>query len=221
MREKLRRNHILAYFLGLLILTLGVAASVKSRLGCSPVASVPYTITVLTGLEMGRATILWQSILVLVQFLILRRDFSPWTLLQLLAGLAFGYFTSFSNWVFSFLPEAENLFARCGLTVLSILMMGFGVWMYSTANLVNLPSEGIVMVIAEKLKKPFHKIKVCFDVFSVGSSAIACLLVLGALGSVGAGTIVAAVGVGTMVGIWGRLLGGRLRAFLEKDTRHA
>ena len=84
-KTKLSSHRLVAYVLGLLILTLGIAASVKSDLGCSPVASIPYTMTVLTGLEMGRATIVWQSVLVLAQFLILRRDFSPWTLLQLLA----------------------------------------------------------------------------------------------------------------------------------------
>ena len=216
MNHKISLNRLTAYVFGLLVLTLGIAASVKSDLGCSPVSSIPYTMTVLTGLEMGRATILWQSVLVLAQLLLLRREFKVWMFAQLLAGMAFGYFTTFSNWVFSFLPDAHNLLARAGLSLLGIVLMGFGVWMYSTASLINLPSEGMVMVIAKKLKMAFPKAKICFDVFSVGSSAIACLIVIGALGSVGAGTIAGAVGVGTMVGVYSRLLGKRLKVFLEK-----
>ena len=46
------------YILGLFIMTLGVSMSVKSNLGVSPVSSIPYTITCITGLEMGKATIL-------------------------------------------------------------------------------------------------------------------------------------------------------------------
>ena len=219
MKNKISRNRLLAYIVGLLVLTLGISASVKSDLGCSPVSSIPYTMTVLTGLEMGRATILWQSILVLLQLVLLRREFKAWMLVQLLGGFTFGYFTTFSNWIFSFLPDAQNLLARAGLSLLGIVLMGFGVWMYSTASLINLPSEGMVLVIAKKLKIAFPKAKICFDVFSVGSSAIACLIVIGALGSVGAGTIAGAVGVGTMVGVYSRLLGKWLDAFLADKTK--
>ena len=53
-----------AYVIGLLIMTLGVAISVKSNLGVSPVSSIPYTITCVVGLEMGKATILFHAVLV-------------------------------------------------------------------------------------------------------------------------------------------------------------
>ena len=58
-----------AYVIGLLIMTLGVAISVKSNLGVSPVSSIPYTITCVVGLEMGKATILFHAVLVLLQIL--------------------------------------------------------------------------------------------------------------------------------------------------------
>ena len=63
-----------AYVIGLLIMTLGVAISVKSNLGVSPVSSIPYTITCVVGLEMGKATILFHAVLVLLQILLLRRQ---------------------------------------------------------------------------------------------------------------------------------------------------
>lgn len=47
------------YFIGLFIMTIGIALSVKSNLGVSPVSSIPYTITCVWGIEMGKATILF------------------------------------------------------------------------------------------------------------------------------------------------------------------
>ena len=47
------------YFIGLFIMTIGIALSVKSNLGVSPVSSIPYTITRVWGIEMGKATILF------------------------------------------------------------------------------------------------------------------------------------------------------------------
>ena len=47
------------YFIGLFVMTIGIALSVKSNLGVSPVSSIPYTMTCVWGIEMGKATILF------------------------------------------------------------------------------------------------------------------------------------------------------------------
>lgn len=38
-------NRLICYFVGLFIMTAGIAISVKSNLGVSPVSSIPYTVT--------------------------------------------------------------------------------------------------------------------------------------------------------------------------------
>ena len=79
MRAKMKNENLAirlgAYFLGLFLMTLGVSMSVKSNLGVSPVSSIPYTITCITGLEMGKATIVFHVFLVALQILILRKAF--------------------------------------------------------------------------------------------------------------------------------------------------
>ena len=60
-------TRITIYILGSFIMTLGISMSVKSDLGVSPVCSIPYTITCITGLEMGKATILFHIGLVVMQ----------------------------------------------------------------------------------------------------------------------------------------------------------
>ena len=42
MKEKLKPSRLIAYAAGLMLLALGIAASVRSDLGSSPVASVPF-----------------------------------------------------------------------------------------------------------------------------------------------------------------------------------
>ena len=53
------------YFIGLFVMTIGIALSVKSNLGVSPVSSIPYTMTCVWGIEMGKATILFHIVMVL------------------------------------------------------------------------------------------------------------------------------------------------------------
>lgn len=43
-------NRLICYFVGLFIMTAGIAISVKSNLGVSPVSSIPYTVTRCWGL---------------------------------------------------------------------------------------------------------------------------------------------------------------------------
>lgn len=74
---------LVIYLIGLFIMTLGISMSVKSNLGVSPVSSIPYTITCITGLEMGKATILFHIVLVALQFVILRGAFQIKSLLRL------------------------------------------------------------------------------------------------------------------------------------------
>ena len=65
------------HFIGLFAMTIGIALSVKSNLGVLLVSSIPYTMTCVWGIEMGKATILFHIVLVLIQILLLRRNFLP------------------------------------------------------------------------------------------------------------------------------------------------
>lgn len=220
MKEKLTPSRLAAYVSGLMLLALGIAASMRSDLGSSPVASVPFMFNLTTGIEMGTATIMWQSFLVFLQFLLLRRDFSPWILLQLITGFLFGYCNSFAVWIFSLFPAPESIFMRGVFTCIGFVVGGFGVWLYSSADVINMPSEGVVMVIAKKLGKPFHIIKICFDVTSVVIAGSCCLIFIRSLGSVGIGTVVISIMLGTMVGIYAKNWGKALQSIFDKDKRY-
>lgn len=118
--------------------------SVKSNFGVSPVSSIPYTITYMTGLEMGKATILFHIGLVVLQIINLRKDFKIKNLLQLVVGVIFGYFTTFSNYLFSFLPQTEDIAIRTIMMVESAALIAVGIFFYLPADIVPLAGEGAV-----------------------------------------------------------------------------
>ena len=84
---------LLYYFGGFFVMTIGIALSVKSNLGVSPVSSIPYTMTCVWGIEMGVATVIFHVILVILQMLLMRRRFECKNLLQIPVGMVFGAFT--------------------------------------------------------------------------------------------------------------------------------
>ncbi len=184
------------YIIGLFIMTLGIGISVKSDLGVSPVSSIPYTMTCVWGIEMGKATILFHVGLVIIQIILLRRRFRIKNLLQVPVGVMFGYFTTFSNYLMSFLPEPHNIAIQLGMMLASTVLIAIGLFFYVPADIIPLAGEGAMLAIADVTKRQFSTIKLIFDISMVVISLITCLLLLRSLGSVGLGTVIAAVLVG-------------------------
>lgn len=204
------------YFIGLFVMTIGIALSVKSNLGVSPVSSIPYTITCVWGIEMGKATILFHIVLVLIQILVLRKNFKPVQLLQILIGVVFGYFTTFCNYLVSFLPTPDNLGIRILMVLASTVFVAVGIFLYLPADLIPLAGEGCMQAVSTVTHIEFAKVKIGFDCTMVLVSAVTCLTILHSLGSVGIGTILAAVLVGTLVGIINRAFGRQRDRLLGK-----
>lgn len=200
---------LFSYFLGFFIMTLGISMSVKSNLGVSPVSSIPYTITCITGLEMGKATIVFHIFLVLLQILVLRKNFKLKNLLQILIGIIFGYFTTFSNYLFSFFPTPENLVIRIIMSLGSAVLIAAGIFFYLPADLIPLAGEGAMKAISDTTHIYFSKVKIAFDVSMVVISLISCLIAIHSFGSVGIGTIIAALLVGSVLTLISKLFGDR------------
>ncbi len=198
---------ILMYILGLFILTIGISISVKSDLGVSPLSSLPYTMTCVWGIEMGKATIIFHCLLVLLQAILLGRKFKPINLLQVLAGIIFGYFTTFCNYLISFIPSPNNMIDQIMMALISTVFVAVGTFFYLPTNIMPLAGEGIVDTIAVVTKTEFSNIKIMFDSFLVLVSVIICFIVLHNLGSVGIGTLIAALLVGTEIGYLTKLFG--------------
>ena len=195
------------YFFGLLIMTLGVAVSVKSDLGVSPVSSIPYTMTCVWGIEMGKATIVFHAALVLVQVILLRRKFQLKNLLQIPVGVLFGYMTTFSNHLMTFLPDPGNIYIRLGMVVISTVLVAIGLFFYVPADIIPLAGEGVMLAISKVADKAFSTVKIAFDVTMVVISLITCLILIHSLGSVGIGTVIAAVMVGMVLKLITKLFG--------------
>lgn len=193
-------SRLVCYFVGLFIMTIGIALSVKSDLGVSPVSSIPYTLTVCWGIEMGKATILFHCVLIVIQVLILRRNFKLKSLLQLPVGIVFGYFTTFCNSLAGHLPSTDNIFIRIVMILISVVLVAIGIFMYLPADIMPLAGEGVMQAVSDTLKIEFAKVKIAFDITMVVISLAVCLIVLHTLGSVGAGTAISAILVGVVLG---------------------
>ncbi len=197
--EELTLRRVFNYVFGLYLITLGVAFSIKSGLGSAPVSSIPYAMNLIWAVEIGIATFIFHAILVAMELALLRGDFKRKHFLQVFVGVLFGAFTSFSVALMYFIPPADNLIWAFVMTVLSIFLIALGLFFYVPTNLIPLSVEGVTQAIAIVTDKPFPTIKVYFDICVVSTALILSYGFLGQFGSVGIGTILGALFIGTTV----------------------
>lgn len=196
------------FFLGLLILSLGVAAITKASLGTSPITSIPYSLSLIfTDLTLGNFTILYSFLLVGIQAAILRRKANKFNLaMQLVVSVFFGYFVDLGMWVFDSLDPVEY-WARIACVILGCCGLAFGVYMQIIADLVIIPGDGLAYTLTMKLRKPYNRVRVTQDVTMIVIAAIIGYVGLGTLGGVREGTIISALLVGNIASLYVRKLG--------------
>ena len=192
-------SRIAAYAIGLLILAFGVAFSVNSNLGVSPANSFPYVVCLILNTKMGNCETVIFICYILLQIVILRKDFQWINLSQILFSTLFGKFVDFAKMVldgFCFPTYAGRLL----MLAISIVLIAIGISMYMGAKLVNMPTEGLASAIAAKLpNKEFHQTKVMVDCASVGTALILSLCFLGGLQGIREGTIIRAIVIGKVI----------------------
>ena len=85
---------------------------------------------------------------------------------------------------------------------ISMVLIALGILFYLAPNLISLPGEGIMQVIAHKLDKPLPVIKMCFDC-TVSLIALAISLAyFRQFHGIREGTVIAAFGVGKILGLY-------------------
>jgi uncharacterized membrane protein YczE len=211
-------KRIILFIAGVFVMALGVSFSVKSNLGVSPVTSVPFVLSRIFSVTLGTTTIYYYLFCMALQAVILRRDYRIINLLQILASFAFGLFTDATTWMISFLPVTGNYLVRFVYLAAGICCVAFGILLYLNTALVALPTDGTVQAISYKGRFKLHKVKIAYDCVSTAIAVALSLSVLGTIDGIGVGTVIAAVGVGRMLGVFSKLLKDRLLRFLGMQT---
>ena len=204
-------KRLLLYFGGLLIMTLGVAISVKSCLGVTPISSIPYTMTVVTGMDLGIATMLFSVAVVLLQIVMLRKDYKVINLLQIPIGVVFGLFMTACGKLMTFFPDPSDMVLKFMIMLFSTVLVALGVFLYVPTGFIPLAPEGFLVAASKLTKIKFGTVKVICDVAMVIVSLITCLH---SPGSVGIGTVAAALLVGTEVKMLTKWLGKKRDSFI-------
>lgn len=201
--EKFKRY--IVFLIGLFVNSLGVSLITKADLGTSPISSIPYVLSLNFPMTLGQFTIFFSLFLILLQFLILRKNFKAEHLLQIPISILFGYFIDLTMILLEFVTPHQYA-AKIIYLLIGCIVLGFGVYIEVLANVAMLPGESFVRAVSSTWNTEFGTTKVCFDVSMTVIAAALSFLFIYHLDGVREGTIIAALLVGFLARMFGRLL---------------
>ena len=196
------KNYAL-FLVGLFIASMGVALSTKAGLGTSPVAAVPYSVSIVNhALTFGWWLNIWSLLQVAVQVILLRKKCKPVEIIiQAVLALVYGYMTDFSCKLIDGI-QPNTYFAQLLWMALGCVVLALGIWIQLKGGVAMLPGEAMNRAISQVSGKRYENIKILFDVLYIVAAAVISFLTTGKLQGVREGSIIAAVVVGNIIKLY-------------------
>ena len=117
--------------------SLGVSLITKASLGTSPITSIPYVLSLSFPFTLGNFTIFFSVFLILLQLLILRKNFKLEHVLQIPISIIFGYFIDLTMLLFTWV-NPQTYIMKIVYLLIGCLILGFGVYMEVLADVVSM-----------------------------------------------------------------------------------
>lgn len=199
-------RRIISFILSLFVLGISVALTIRANLGSSPITCPPYVLSMIPSspLTVGGWIFCMQFFFVLLQWVLLRKDFQKIQILQLGICLLFGFFSDLGMWITEPLQWGDTLLgyaARWVQLAVAGAILGVGVIWEVRSDILLIPGEGLPITISRVFHIDFGKVKIAFDVFLVAVAVICCYMAFGRWrwDLVGAGTLFSMFYVGMVV----------------------
>lgn len=195
------------YFIGVLILGLGIVLNTKTGLGVSAINSFPYAISEMAPVTLGNATAILYFLFVVAQ-LSIHRKLDLKVLLQIpfsyLMGAIIDFYNNALNFTITSLPLALAVLA------VAILLTALGAFVVVSLDLIPNPADGIVNSISFLTKREFGKTKLIFDCIMIVATVLVSFFISGSIIGIGIGTVVSALLIGNIIVIYNRYFGSYL-----------
>ena len=160
--------------LGLVLVALGVGISIKSNLGIAPPSCPPTVLNLRwSGISIGTFTWMMHIVFILLQVLLLRKDFKLRYLMQIPAAFVFGYMCDGAIWLFDAIASpSTNYFIQILLSLLAVILTAIGIKLEVAGDGWILAGDMTVAVLSQVTKTRFSTVKVVFDIFLVVVTAL-------------------------------------------------
>jgi uncharacterized membrane protein YczE len=211
LKKKRLFRRVFVYVLGLFILALGIAFTINSALGISSISLIPFVVSKILGIYMGICVTGLFVIFILLQIIILRKEFKLINLTQLAVAYMFGFFVDTARLIVGdfYLPTYAG---QLLMLAIGISLIVCGLTLYLEAKLISKPPEGLILALVQKIpNSAFHRIKIIMDSTLVTIGIILSLVFLGGFYGIREGTLISAILIGKLMPLSKKCLSPFLR----------
>ena len=193
--DKLKRYSM--FIAGVIFSALGISLITKAGLGTSPITSLAFVLTFIFPHSLGEFTMLVNTVMFLIQAALLGKAFGKIQLLQLPAALLFSACIDGWMYILGFWKTGSYV-GQVLMLLLGCVFLGLGIAFEVIPNVLILPGEGLVRVIAGLTGWRFGLVKTGFDMSIVASAVGVSLFFTGHVLGIREGTVLAALIVGSI-----------------------
>lgn len=165
-------KNILLVIIAVVITAIGGSFTVKANVGVGAYEALNMNINQLTGIKIGTLAIALNMTCVLIQWLLLKKDFSFRQFLQVPVTLILGQvlnvmlYTVFAN------ITIEQYWMKIAMVILGGLIAAIGVGSMMALNYINMPLEGACMAFSSRYGLNFGKVRQIVDVLLIASALL-------------------------------------------------
>lgn len=215
---------IFFYILGICTLALGLTLSTKTKLGASAIIAVAFSISEISGIQLGDATFILYCFFIAVEIVLhllpgkrAPSDKRKALIIDVLQLPFSVFFTRLLNVYAAWIPVPEQLPVRITVLVLAIVLIGVGAALTLDMRLVASPGDGIVQAISDRSGLELGITKNIVDVCCVVFTCLLTLVCVRHIIGIGIGTLAGMLGTGRVIAIFNRMFGAYLIPLGKRD----
>ncbi len=203
--RKLKLPAELAFFVGIIILAIGIAFFIKADFGMSVIQSVAYLLSLsIPSISFGTMSYLLQFLLIVALCIVVRR-FSIRFIISFGSAIFYGYTVDFVIYLMRSLTT-NSLAVRILFFIVGFFLVVVAVTLFFRTNIPLMPYDIFVTEIAGAKRLSTVNVKIIYDLCYLAVALILSLSIFGKLVGIGIGTILSGLFSGVAVKYFGKLV---------------
>lgn len=160
-----KKSLFTAFFI--MIAATGVAFGLKAAVGVGAWDAFSQATSMVTGIKVGTFSMMMNLSCVVVQLIILKKDFKLMSFLQIFMAILLGFFVNIVFYEVLANITIDSYLINMLIYIVSLIIIIMAVALIMSINFLSFPLEAACMAVASKTKLKFGTIRQLVDVFAI------------------------------------------------------
>jgi len=163
---------MLLVIVAVIITAIGASITVKANVGVGAYEALNMSISQLSGIKIGTLAIILNIICVVIQWFLMKKDFSLRQLFQIPVTLILGQVMNLMLYTVFSSVTIDHYWVKIAMVILGGIIAAIGVGSMMALNYINMPLEGACMAFSSRFGFNFGKVRQIVDILLIASALL-------------------------------------------------